>query len=219
MEVSIKSLLDAARRLSTSLVCDRLYDHGSVIRAPLINFTPGLPLAGPAFPITTEGAILPILQALDVVPPHHVLVIQDASAEQRAVLGDIILTAARQQELGGVVCLGTIRDLDEAPKIGVPLWASGASPQATGLGSRAPQVPCDVTLGTTLVRPGDWLFGDRDGLVCVEREWIRVILKAAAIKAKKERLYKERLNAGERLTEMMNVRRHLEHGEPLVVEF
>jgi 4-hydroxy-4-methyl-2-oxoglutarate aldolase len=219
LEISTKSLVDAARRLSTSLVCDRLYDHGSVIRAPLINVTPGLLLAGPAFPITTEGAILPILQALDVVPPHHVLVIQDTSASERALLGDIILTAARQQELGGVVCLGTIRDLDEAPKIQVPLWASGASPQAAGLGRRAPQVPCDVTLGTTLVRPGDWLFGDRDGLVCVDREWIRVILKAAALKGKKERLYKERLCAGERLTEMMNVRRHLEHGEPIVVEF
>ncbi len=219
MEVPLKSMLDAARRLSTSLVCDRLYDHGSVVREPLVNFTPGLPLAGPAFPIATEGAILPILQALDVVPPHHVLVIQDTSAGGRAVLGDIILTGARQQALGGVICLGTVRDVDEAPQIGVPLWASAASPQAAGLGSRAPQVPCDVTLGTTVVRPGDWLFGDRDGLVCVEREWIRVILTAAAITGTTERLYKERLAAGERLTEMMNVRRHLEHGEPLVVEF
>jgi regulator of RNase E activity RraA len=74
-------------------------------------------------------------------------------------------------------------------------------------------------LGACLLLTGDWLFGDRDGLVHVPGDQARLVIKAAAIKDKKERLYKQRMHDGENLITMMNVRAHLSAGEPIKVEF
>jgi regulator of RNase E activity RraA len=134
-----------------------------------------------------------------------VLVIADDAEDGDALLGDIILTALRDQRAGGVVCRGRVRDVGAAETIGVPLWASGVTPRSCVVGNAMPRMPREINLNGVTVRPGDWLFGDADGLVRVAQEHARNVIKGAALKGRRERVCLARMAAGERLLDMMNV--------------
>lgn len=219
MPITFDSLVEAGQTLTSSLAWDRSFGHGFVIDVPLRDFTPGLRLAGPAFPAVVDHAILPVLQALREVPAHHILVIQDRRGGREAVLGDIIMTAARAAGVGGIVCFGAIRDVDQTPAIGLPIWAERACPIACPLGEPVDSPPESIALGGGTIRRGDWLFGDGDGLVCIEREHARLVIKAAQIKAKRERAFVARLHAGERLADAMNLEGFLTRNEKLIIDF
>ncbi len=215
----LEVIVEAGRKLTSSLVCDRLYGHGFPLPPILTNLTPAIRLAGPAFPVSVDQSILPILQALDECPAHHLLVIHDRRGGAAAVVGDIILTATRMARIGGIVCFGAVRDVEAAPEIGIPVWASHVRPNASPLGPAVASFPEEVVVEGRAIRKGDWLFGDRDGIVCVEREHIRLVMKAAQLKARRERAFLKRMAAGERLTETMNLKAHLLHGENLIIGF
>jgi len=203
--------------LGSSVVWDRGLGHASVVEHRLVNLTPGLRLVGPVHPVLTEGDILPVLQALAVIPPGHLLVIEDRRPE-KALLGDIVMLGAKKRGVAGILCSSFVRDVAEAERIGMPLWASAASPRASVLGQARP-APSSVCVAGQSMKAGDWLFGDRDGLVFVPEHAARLVIKAAAIKDKKERLYKQRILDGEDLVEMMNIRGHVARGEPVQVGF
>jgi 4-hydroxy-4-methyl-2-oxoglutarate aldolase len=211
------ALLAEARTLSSSVVWDRGLGHASLVDIALINHTPELKLIGPVYAVRTDGNILAILQALDNANPHDILVIEDTVGED-ALLGDIVMLAAKQKGIAGIACNGKVRDIADANRLELPVWARGVSPRATTIGEKASALG-KAQLGACLLLTGDWLFGDRDGLVHVPGDQARLVIKAAAIKDKKERLYKQRMHDGENLITMMNVRAHLSAGEPIKVEF
>lgn len=215
------ALTRAAQRLSASVVWDRCRGHGWVPATRLVNFAPSLLLAGPVFPVRTQGAILPVLQALAVIPAEHILVIHDeaVASPPRALLGDIIMCGAKQQRVAGVVCFGWVRDVKEAEPLKMPLWAYGATPVPATVGAATACVPAPLSLADGQLEPGDWMFGDRDGLVVVPQAHARHIIKAAELKDRKENIFKQRLRDGEVLHEMMNLAGHLERQEPLRVDF
>ncbi len=215
--VRLEAMLHEARGLGSAVVWDRGLGQASIVDHALVNFTPGLRLVGPVHPVVTEGDILPVLQALEIIQPGHVLVIQDRQP-QKALLGDIVMLGAQRRGVAGIVCSGLVRDVADAERLGLPLWAAGASPRAATLGCPRAAVAAAVVGGQS-VNPGDWLFGDRDGLVHVPQHAARLVIKSAAIKDKKERLYKQRMLDGEHLVEMMNISGHVQRGEPVVVEF
>jgi len=204
--------------MTTSLVWDRSYGHAWRLNVGLVNYTPTLPLAGPVFPVITRASILPVLQALAEIPAHHVLLVVDEAPGQ-AVLGDIMLTAARQQQVAGVVCFGVVRDVRDAADIGIPLWAAGANPVAAPLGQPCASLPAEMPVCGQRLARGDWLIGDPDGLLAVVEAHVRVVIKAAQIKERRERTYKERLAGGERLDEMMNLHGFLDGRGQVRVEF
>jgi regulator of RNase E activity RraA len=215
------TLAHAARRLSPSVVWDRCRGHGWVPAAQLVNFTPSLALTGPVFPVRTQCSILPVLQALAVIPAARILVVHDDApgASPRALLGDIIMSAAKHQGIAGIVCFGWVRDVKEAEPLKLPLWAYGATPVPAAVGAAAAQVPAPLALAGGSLEPDDWMFGDRDGLVVVPRAHARQIIKAAELKDRKETFFKKRIRDGEVLHEMMNLEGHLQRQEPLQVDF
>lgn len=203
--------------LSSSVVWDRAQDGVVIVDHGLVNYTPVLKLIGPVHLVHTDGDILPVLQGLDRIQPGHVLVIQDERGEA-ALLGDIVMLAAKQKGVAGIVCTGLVRDIADASRLQLPVWAAGLSPCAAGLGAAAAE-PVSVRLGDRSVQVGDWLFGDQDGLVLVPSSIARLTIKAAAIKEKKERVFKARMLGGESLIDMMNVNGHLYNGESIRVDF
>lgn len=214
----LAGMLKAAKTLGSAVVWDKSGGKAHLVeRHGLTNFTPELRLAGPVHLVRTRGDILPVLQGLRDAQAGHVLLIEDLQPG-RALLGDIVMLAVQHKALAGIVCLGTVRDVADASPLKVPLWAHAASPMAASLGQPANGVET-IALGKAGVAQGDWLFADRDGMVHVPAEHARLVIKAAAIKNRKEQLYKQRMLAGESLIDMMNITGHLERGEPVRVEF
>lgn len=111
-----------------------------------------------------------LLEILDQADPGSVLVYVMQDGLEIAAMGNLMATTAKVRGLAGAVIDGAIRDVTEIREIGLPVWARRISP-ATSVGrmiSVDKQIP--VLCGGVLVRPGDYLVADADGVVVVPQE-------------------------------------------------
>jgi regulator of RNase E activity RraA len=120
-------------------------------------------LLGVAFTVKTRpGDNLAIHQALELVGPGDVIVVDGGGDESRALIGEIMLTIAQYRGAAGYVIDGAIRDA--IAQSDFPVFARAAihrGPYKSGPG--AINVP--VAVGGTVIAPGDIVAGDGDGVV------------------------------------------------------
>lgn len=106
--------------------------------------------------------------ALDSVQPGDVMMVATHGHTDCAVIGDLIVSFARNR--GAIACVtdGMIRDVEALADVGLPVYSAGvrpSGPQKAGPGS----VGLPVWVGGQRVEAGDIVVGDRDGVVVVPR--------------------------------------------------
>ena len=167
-------LVERFRGVPTSFIVDAMGGAGALdwrIR-PLV----GCSLAGVA--LTCDcGPVdnLAFMAALAGSRPGDVFVVATGGYTGTAVTGDLLIGVAKNRGAAGFVTDGLVRDLDDLEKVGLPVFAMGAtpnSPQRRGPGS----VGLPVVCGGVPVATGDVVVGDRDGVVVVPRERIAATL-------------------------------------------
>ena len=110
--LTLDSLIAAFKRSSTAVISDNLH------RLPgAIGIRPFHPvkevMAGPALTVrVAAGDNLAIHQALDLVKPGDVVVIDGDGDVSRALVGEIMMTIAQVRGAAGFVVHGAIRDLN-----------------------------------------------------------------------------------------------------------
>ena len=117
------------------------------------------------------------LKVLDEAPPGSVLVYVLENGLHVSGIGNLMATTAMVRGLAGAVIDGAARDIEEIERLGFPVYSRSVSP-ATVVGrfvSAAMQVP--VRCGGVLVRPGDYIVGDSDGVVVVPMDRVSEVLK------------------------------------------
>ena len=158
-----------------SVVHDVLRDRG------LRNFTlprylrPILPdqvLAGPVWPILgkvdptadAHATLLAWTGLLSECPAGHVWVCQP-NDDVVAHMGELSAETLADKGVLGCVLDGMARDVDFMMKLGFQTWCSGFTPRDI-VGHWLPaasNVP--IRIGVVDIAPGDWIIGDRDGMV------------------------------------------------------
>lgn len=129
-------------------------------------------MAGPAFTVRIHTAdILMVAKALSLCPPGSVLVIDGQGELNTAVWGGLTTMAALKKGVAGIVIDGAIRDSAEIGRSKLPVFARAVVPNAGGAEYRG-ETGVPVQCGGQVVRPGDWLVGDEDGVVVVPDERI-----------------------------------------------
>ena len=147
---------------------------------------PRMKLAGPAFTVDVRpGDNLMIHAAMALAKPGDVLVIDGKGDQTAALMGTIMITACKQLGIAGVVIDGAVRDSLEIDEIGFPVFSVGTNPngptkQVSG------RIGHPVTVGGVTVHPGDFIIGDADGVVAIERERIESLLPLAEKKVADE---------------------------------
>jgi 4-hydroxy-4-methyl-2-oxoglutarate aldolase len=199
------AVLAELARLSTPTVSDaldRLAIAGQVLG--VMPVAGAATLAGRAHsalyqPVDAAGGT--VGDYIDDVEPGSVVVLDNAGRTDCTVWGDILTTVASRRGIAGTVINGVCRDITRARAVGYPIFARG-NWMRTGKDRVAMvgvQVP--VTLGGVLVRPGDIVLGDADGVVIVPRSREGEVLEAAlAIEAAEEAI-RARCAEGARLDE------------------
>lgn len=147
---------------------------------------PRMKVAGTAFTVEVRpGDNLMIHAAMSLAKPGDVLVIDGKADLTSALMGTIMMTACQQLGIAGVVVDGAVRDTLEIDEMDFPVFAAGFNPN--GPTKNCPgRIGHPVTVGGVTVRPGDFITGDADGVVVVEREKIESLLPAAAKKVADE---------------------------------
>ncbi|MDF1522656.1 MAG: RraA family protein [Trueperaceae bacterium] len=138
----------------------------------------GARLVGRAVTARAHGGDLHALfAAIERAEPGDVVVVQGPGAAAIAFWGENASLAARARGAVGAVLGAPIRDVAAHPRLGFPVFATGATPAGGVFGERgAVQVP--VVVGGLVVRPGDALVGDENGVVVVPSEDLAAVVAA-----------------------------------------
>ena len=139
-----------------------------------------------AFTVKTRpGDNLAIHRALELVGPGDVIVVDGGGDESRALVGEIMKTIAEYRGAAGYVIDGAIRDAAELAASDFPMFARTAihrGPYKSGPG----EINVPVSVGGTVIAPGDIVVGDADGVVSFPQSVAAALLDKVNAQIKRE---------------------------------
>lgn len=136
-----------------------------------------------------------MLEALDNLHPNEVYVCAGASPRY-ALWGELMCTRAVQCGAAGAVLDGYCRDTRALLAMDVPVFSRGSYAQDQGPRGKVVDYRVPVEMDGTRIEPGDFVFGDMDGVCVVPRRAERDVLAAALEKARAEKTVKRALEKG-----------------------
>lgn len=198
-------VLKALAAAPTAALSDALGRWGNVDPA-IRPVAAGMQCCGPAFTVRCWPADnLTVHRAVELAGHGDVLVIDGGAGGETALLGDILVYAARLRGVAGIVLQGLVRDRAAIAAQGLPVFARGATargPVKETLG--AVQVP--IQCGGVPVQPGDLVAGDDDGVVVVPREHLPAVAERLRMIHDAEERVKKALAAGQTTVDILGLR-------------
>ena len=171
-----ETLTDRLARCYTGVVNDVMRAMGLrdfTLPPELTPLFPGRRIAGPAF--TIEGRVDPCRPARDAArvdravskaKPGHLWVSQP-NDRVVAHMGELSAETLKNKGVLGCVVDGYVRDVDFLIAMGFQTWSRGFTPRDI-VGYWLPRaVEAEIRIGEVIIAPGDWLVGDRDGVIRV----------------------------------------------------
>lgn len=145
-------------------------------------------LLGPAFTVkVAQGDNLYFHKALEIAQPGDIIVIDSLGTKDRAIFGELMAGYCRQRGIKGIITDGPIRDYEDiASYDDMSVYASGVIPN--GPYKNGPgEIGTVISFGGQVVRPGDIIIGDKDGIVVVKPEEAEELYQKVKIINEKER--------------------------------
>jgi regulator of RNase E activity RraA len=177
------SLLDRLRALPVSNVSDNMQRSQGANLRPVHR---GGRLVGTAFTVRTRpGDNLLVHKAIDMAAPGDVIVVDAGGALDQAIIGELMAGWAKKRGIAGFVIDGAVRDSESLAEGDFPVYAAGVThrgPYKDGPG----EVNGVVSVGGMVVRPGDLIAGDRDGVVAIAQADAERVIAAAEAQRRKE---------------------------------
>jgi 4-hydroxy-4-methyl-2-oxoglutarate aldolase len=153
----------------------RLMGHGNVVLPPEIKaIAPGTRLAGPVWTVsghidrtkTRHETLLGWCTLLAKAPAGHVVVCQPNNHEV-ALMGELSAQTLAARGVLGYVVDGGSRDTDLVLAHGFPVFCSFLTPSDIVERWVPDRYGEPITIGTVTIVSGDYLLGDRDGVVVI----------------------------------------------------
>lgn len=139
--------------------------------------------------------------AIRETPAGSVLVV-DGKGIDAHFTGDNQGECAKRQGLAGMVVFGGARDIAGYRSMGMPLYCTGSAtidkpPEIRMIGYNVP-----VDVGGVVVRPGDIILADEDGVVCVPADALEAVLEMLSIIFEVEEAMEKAIQAGASVEEI-----------------
>lgn len=137
-----------------------------------------------------------MFEALDSLTENDVYICTGSSPSY-ACFGGLMATRARYCKAAGIVINGYVRDTKELLSMNWPVFSFGSYAQDQGVRGRVIDYDCPIEFPNhVIVRPGDIIFGDIDGVIAIPQEREDEIIEKALEKVRAENHLKDDLLAG-----------------------
>lgn len=150
--------------LTATLASDAAGGHG-VVQPGLRPLEREWRVTAPAFVVqASHDDNQAVVTALASAPPGSVLVVSGHATSRTSTIGDIMAAELAARGVVGLVTDGLVRDAAEIRRIPFKVWCRGTTPTAPL--KRSPgRVGGSIDIGGALVRDGDIVIADDDGVV------------------------------------------------------
>mmetsp|Transcript_19249 Transcript_19249/g.61254 ORF Transcript_19249/g.61254 Transcript_19249/m.61254 type:complete len:644 (+) Transcript_19249:29-1960(+) len=178
------AMVEGARGLKPGQKC-----KGRAITLRMVPQRPDIAADKPA------GEISPEYEAFELCGPKEVLCISSVGPWE-SVGGDIKFLRLKQLGLGGLVTDGSVRDTDEILSYGFPCFSHSTTAKQGPAAMQPWECNGVIELGQTnpvVVRPGDAIIGDQDGVVVVPAAAAEKVYEIAHFRETVEGIIKEEL--------------------------
>jgi 4-hydroxy-4-methyl-2-oxoglutarate aldolase len=176
------------------------------VDADLHQIVPGSRAAGPALTVRCgQDDNLMVHAVIERIEPGDVVVLTMPQARPVALVGDLLATQAKAAGAAALLVDASVRDVEELREMGLPIWSrwvrvKGANKDIPG------EIDVPVEVGGAVIRPGDIVVLDRDGVAIVEAERIDEVLAASLQREERESVKRAKLQAGERSYDLDGLR-------------
>ena len=195
---TVEEICERYKKLYGGVVFDVLEGLGypnQVLSHELVALAPGMKLTGPAFTVkgtlTAERDTVGRFQRMKAIcdMTHPCVEVRDRGTPFNvAIYGELSATTARAHGAVGALVDGGTRDSGHLIQMGFPVFARYRSPvEAFGryswLKSQVPVLITGELTHTVVVNPGDFIFGEEDGVICIPKDLtIKVLEECERIK-------------------------------------
>lgn len=171
--------------------------RAGLMRPYLRPIYPAARVAASAVTVSCQpGDNLMIHAAIEVCRPGDALVVVTTSESTDGMFGELLATSCQARGVVGLVIDAGVRDVADLTAMSFPVWSKAVSAQGTVKASPG-SVNIEIVCAGAIVRPGDVIVGDQDGVVIVKREMAAEVARLGAARIEKEQKSRERLKAGE----------------------
>ncbi len=142
------------------------------------------------------GDNLMIHAAAEQCQAGDLLVVTTASPSSDGMFGELLATSLAARGVRGLVIEAGVRDVAELRGMGFPVWSAAVSAQGT-VKETPGAVNVPVSVGGQIIRPGDAIIADDDGVVSVPRGDVGQALAAAQARVAREEQARKALADGQ----------------------
>lgn len=205
LPVPEQEICDRYEKIFTAAVNDALRERkllNQTLPNGIMPLRDHMKAAGFAFTIkgaknlTLKNEMAERAKMLDAIQENSFVVWDTSLDRDSAHWGECMTMAAQRKHCRGAAVDGGVRDTDRVLELGFPLWIRYRS--SNGMLGRfrisAWQTP--ILMGDVIVNPGDLIFADIDGALCVPRAVCVPVLERAEEIANGESELKKWINQG-----------------------
>jgi len=147
------------------------------------------------------------IEMLEAVTPDSVIVLDPGGEADAAHWGELMSTTAMAAGALGAVINGGLRDVRKMRELGFPVFGRFFSPLTAVFRWELTDYQVPLVLDGVVVRPGDVIHADEDGVLCIPQEIFHAVLEKAEEVVSKEDVVHNSLLEGTRIRELFE-----EHG-------
>lgn len=162
-------------------------------------------LCGPAFTVQSSPRDNIMLQlAIHYARAGDVIVVSAGEYEEAGSFGGVLGNACVAKGIAGLVTDTGVRDTAELIELGLPVFSLGISIRGT-VKETLGQINGQIVVGGQIIRPGDVIRGDADGLVTVRREDAAEVARKSAEREAAEAGYIAAYRSGRTIIDVCNL--------------